>query len=60
MRISLPTEYHAAEKLRMIVAAVVAATGMPADETYEALLFAACEPMVMEQPVNREGITDRI
>jgi len=34
MRISLPTEYHAPEKLRVIVAAVAAATGIPADETY--------------------------
>jgi hypothetical protein len=60
MRISLPSEYHAPEKLRAIVAAVVAATEVPADETYEALLFAASESMVMEQPLNREGITDRI
>jgi hypothetical protein len=60
IRISLPTEYHTAEKLRMIVAAIVTATEVPVDEPYEVLLFAAKEPMGMAQPVNREGITDRI
>src|SRR5688572_25100506 len=35
IRISLPSEYHAGEKLRAIVTAVIAATGVPADGTYE-------------------------
>jgi hypothetical protein len=60
IRISLPTEYHAGQTFHAIVWAIIAATGIPTDETWEALLFAAGEPMGMAQPVNREGLTDRI
>jgi hypothetical protein len=53
IRISLPAEYHAADKLKTIVAEVFAATQIPADETYEALLFAESGPMLT-------GVTDGI
>jgi hypothetical protein len=60
LRISLPNEYHTPKKLGKIVADVLAATGIPADETYEAVLFAGEEPISIVQSMNREGITDRI
>src|SRR5262245_3970177 len=60
IRISLPSEYYNAEKFRMIVEAVITSTGVPADETYEALLFAASGAMQMLRSVNREGLTDRL
>jgi hypothetical protein len=47
IRISLPSEYHNPQKLKTIIAEVFAATEIPADETYEALLFTESEPMSM-------------
>jgi len=58
IRVCLPDEYHTAEKFQAIIAALIAATGVPADETYEALLFTATGQMSMAQSINREGLTD--
>lgn len=60
LRISLPSEYHTADSFRAVVAAVIAAAGVPADETYDAVLFGAAGVMQMVQSVNREGVTDRV
>ena len=49
IRISLPSEYHNPQKLRIIIAEVLAATEIPGDETYETLLFAESGPMLMAQ-----------
>jgi hypothetical protein len=60
IRVSLPSEYHADDKLDSIIAVVLSATEIPADETYEAYLFAETGTIISNQPVNREGYTNRI
>ncbi len=39
---SLPAAYHASDKRKAIVDTVLAALGIPADETYEARVFFPC------------------
>src|SRR5262249_19543274 len=60
IRIALPAEYHDPMKLRAMVSAVLAAAEIPPDETYEARLFATSGFMEIQQPVDREGMADRL
>jgi hypothetical protein len=60
IRISLPSDYHSADTFRTIVSAAIAATGVPTNETYEAVLFGAAGVIMIEQPVDPGGVTDRL
>ena len=60
VRISLPSEYHADDKFRAIVTAIFAAVSVPVDETWDAVLFETRGVMETGQPVNRDGLTDRL
>ena len=59
-RISLPSEYHTPDNFRELVKRAISAAGIPPDATYEAVLFGAGGAMKIEQPVSREGLTDRL
>jgi len=57
---SLPAGYNAREKQKAIVETLLAALGIPADETYEAKLFHAEQVTLIEQTTDRDGMTDRL
>jgi hypothetical protein len=46
--------------IRELIAGILNQLSIPADETYEALFFTPTRVIRMAQPVDREGMTDRL
>ena len=58
--IHLPTRYRDSKSLIEIQKAAFRELGIPDDETYELFFYDAEDCLSIVQPVNREGITDRV
>ncbi len=60
LHVVLPAEYHAFEPMRELVMMVFEALGIPSDETFEAHFVSPEEQTVYENPIDREGLSDRM
>ncbi len=59
LRIRMPEEYHALERVKSIVATIFKALDIPLDETYEATAFDSDNVIAVVQPKDRNGMTEQ-
>ena len=60
IRVLIPKEYHEPNKLSAITRTILAIAEIPENETYDATFIDPATVTAMTQPVNRQGITDRL
>ena len=56
----LPDRYFPGNQITELSERILAALGIPPDETYEILAFSPHESVLISQPVDRDGMTDRL
>jgi hypothetical protein len=60
LHVLLPAEYHPFEQMKVFVATVLEALGIPSDETFEASFVSPEQQTGYENATDREGMSDRI
>lgn len=60
LRIQIPAKYLAFDQMKSISDLILEALAIPSDETYEAMFFTSDHQHVIEQPIDRTGVTDRL
>ena len=60
LRVLLPVRYHGFEQLQELAPVILAALGIPSDETFERFVFRADRTATISQRVDRDGMTDRL
>ncbi len=60
LRGSLPEKYLTYEQLKEAVDQIFVALAIPADETYEAIFIPAMGGIILNQYVDRDGMSDRL
>ena len=60
VRVELPDRYHSHDQMQQFVKQLFWELTIPADETYEAAFVSARCQTLIEQAIDRNGLTDRI
>lgn len=60
IRVLIPAQYHRPEQMKELVQQMLAALGIPADETFEASFAWAEQQTGIVQSTDRDGMTDRL